>query len=382
MLDWSHMMKRYLKDQVVRDLAKKMVFVDGPRQVGKTKMSLDILGGNEEHPAYLNWDVPGVAVNLQKGYLPGKQTLLVLDEIHKYTEWRNLVKGMFDRHRRKIQFLITGSARLDYYHHGGDSLQGRYHYLRLHPLSLCELGSFHKNDLEQLLQFGGFLEPFLEGEVSSWRRWQQERKTRVVHEDLLSLEKVQEVSKINLLVDHLPLKVSSPLSIQSLMGDLSAAHKSVAKWLDILQNLYFIFRIAPYGPPHVRAVKKEQKLYLWDWSLCTEEGPKFENLVASNLLKYCHFRQDTQGHSMELRYLRDTDKREIDFVVLEDAKPIFAVECIVKSKSLSPHIKYFSERTHIPIFYQVNKDDHDFEVPDYRARIIPFTEFARDILKI
>ena len=289
---------------------------------------------------------------MQKGFLPSDQPLLILDEIHKYKDWRNLVKGLFDRHRRKIQFLITGSARLDYYRHGGDSLQGRYHYLRLHPLSLCELDSFHDADLDQLLQFGGFPEPFLEGEVSFWRRWQQERKTRVIHEDLISLERVQEVAKINLLVDHLPHKIGSPLSIQSMMGDLSAAHKSISKWLDILQNLYFIFRIAPYCPPSIRAVKKEQKLYLWDWSLCLDEGAKFENLVASNLLKYCHYRQDTEGHLMELRYLRDTDKREVDFVVLKDGKPLFAVECKVKAKNLSPHIKYFAERTDIPIFFR------------------------------
>lgn len=130
-------MKRYLEERVRQDLKEKMVFVGGPRQVGKTTVAFHLLGkADESHPAYLNWDSPTTKQSILKGELPSDQKLIVLDEIHKYKGWRNLVKGFYDQYKSKRQFLVTGSARLDYYRRGGDSLQGRYHYYRLHPLTL------------------------------------------------------------------------------------------------------------------------------------------------------------------------------------------------------------------------------------------------------
>lgn len=371
-------MDRYLNTHISKDLGKKMVFLGGPRQAGKTTLSLDLLSADETHPAYLNWDFPDVASQLKQGILPGDQPLLILDEIHKYPDWRNLVKGLYDRYKSHRQFLITGSARLDFYRHGGDSLQGRYHYYRLHPFSLSEVNT-HSNlgDLESLLKFGGFPEPLLESTDQHWRRWQQERKTRVINEDLATLERVREIAKIHLLVDCLPARIGSPLSVRNLMQDLGVAHKTVSNWLSMLENLYMVFRLSPLGSPKIRAVRKEKKLYFWDWSLCPSQGARFENLVASHLLKYCHYIEDTQGYSMELRYLRDIDKREIDFVIMQDGKPLFAVECKAQDKELSPHIKYFAKRTEIPRFYQVSLGEADYEMIDYRARVLPFAVFNR-----
>ena len=371
-------MSRYLTSHVTQDLTRKMVFMGGPRQVGKTTLSLDVLGGDESHPAYLNWDFPGAASQLQQAILPGNEPLIILDEIHKYPGWRNLVKGLYDRYKSQRQFLVTGSAQLDFYRHGGDSLQGRYHHYRLHPFSLAEVNP-HANaeDVAHLLEFGGFPEPFTASSERHWRRWQKERKTRVINEDLATLERVHEIAKIHLLVDCLPGRVGSPLSLRSLMEDLSVAHKTVGRWLTILESLYMIFRLLPLGLPKIRAVRKEQKLYFWDWSLCMDKGARFENLVAAHLLKYCHYIEDTEGHSMELRYLRDTDKREIDFVVIQDNEPLFAVECKAQDRDLSPHIKYFSRRTKIPYFYQVSMGKADYEVIDCRARVLPFSVFSR-----
>jgi predicted AAA+ superfamily ATPase len=341
-------------------------------------MSLRLLGGNEDHPAYLNWDAPGVARGLRQGELPPDQKLLVLDEIHKYEQWRNLVKGIYDTNKSSRRFLITGSARLDYYRHGGDSLQGRYFYYRLHPLSAPELG-LSADELDKLIQMGGFPEPYFENSPSYWRRWQTERNKRVVQEDLLTLEEVVEVKKLDLLVKMLPERVGSTLSVQSLSEDLAASHKTIERWVTILENLYFCFRIPPYGAPKVRALKKAQKLYLWDWSLCPERGAKIENMVASHLLKYCHYMEDTQGEEMDLRFLRDTDGREIDFVVLKNGKPQFAVEVKSGERQLSPHIPYFAERTDIPIFYQVHLGKKDQENKNGKYRVIPFINFCKTI---
>ena len=370
---------RYLLGAVEEDLRSKMVFLGGPRQVGKTTLALALLGASgPRHPAYLNWDDPRVRSPLLRGELPGGEALLVLDQIHKYPRWRNLVKGFYDTVGDRVAFLVTGSSRLDSPGQDGDSLQGRYHHYRLHPFSLRELAAMPApSDLEALLQFGGFPEPLLAGNARAWRRWQRERLTRVVHEDLRDLENVRQVALVELLVEALPSRVGSPLSLRSLAEDLQVAHATVDRWLHILENLYVCFRIPPFGAPRIRAVKKENKLYLWDWSQTAGRGPRFENLVACQLLKYCHHLEDTEGHRMELRFLRDTDGREVDFVVLQDGVPLFAVECKTGERAASPGIAYFRDRTSIRDFYQVHLGEQDKLVGG--ARILPFRTFCEEL---
>jgi len=374
---------RYLYEFIKEDLtARKMVFIGGPRQAGKTTLALGFLkNGNEEHPAYLNWDHTRAKNMLLSGELPPNEPIIIFDEIHKYHDWRNLVKGIYDIEKNRRQFIVTGSARLDYYSRGGDSLQGRIFYYRLHPATYNELPllPLKKGDLDIMIRYGGFPEPLLEQDDVFWRRWQRERKKRVINEDLLSLEQVREISKLDLLVDLLPARVGSPLSIQKIRQELKVAHETVEKWISILENLYYCYRIPPYGADKIKAVKKEQKLYLWDWSLCLQRGQLLENMVASHLLKFCHFREDTLGHEMELRYLRDIEKREIDFVVLQDKKPLFAVECKAGERETSPHIKYFAQRTTIPVFYQVHFGAKNAENLANRTRILPFSKFCQEL---
>jgi predicted AAA+ superfamily ATPase len=371
--------QRYIKNHIVNDLKDRMVFIGGPRQVGKTTLSLTFLQKPvESHPAYLNWDNISIRSSLLKGELPPNEKQIVIDEIHKFARWRNLIKGFYDTNKSEVSFIITGSARLDYYSKGGDSLQGRYHYYRLHPFSLTELNTNpDKKDFEALLKFGGFPEPLLKAEEKFWRRWQKERLQRVIYEDIRDLENIKEISLLELLAQELPNRVGAPLSVKNIKEMLQVAHETAERWLTIFERMYYCFRIPPYGPPKVRAVKKEQKLYLWDWSLLQDHGPRFENFIASHLLKYCHFIEDTEGYSMELRFLRDTDKREVDFVVLKEGIPIFAVECKTGEKSISPAIFYFKERTPIPIFYQVHQGVKDYKKNG--VRVIPVETFCKEL---
>lgn len=377
-------MKRYLEQILSKELDKKMVILGGPRQVGKTTLSLELLGAEDEnHQGYLNWDDITDKKNLLEGVLPANQPLIVLDEIHKYSEWRNLVKGFYDKNKSKVKFLITGSARLDFYRRGGDSLMGRYNFFRLHPVSLLELNKSPTNkDLDGLLEFGGFPEMITLRDKTEWKKWQRVRVSRVIKDDLLSLEQVKEVSQIELLAALLVDKAGGTLSLNSLREDLKCSHEAVSRWVSILENVYYCYRISPYGNSKIKALKKERKLFLWDWSTVPSKGARFENLVASNLLKYCHFNEDVHGDDMELRYIRDKEKREIDFVVLKDGNPIFAVEGKSGEKSLSKHIPYFAERTDIPVFYQVHMGDKWNQIVQHRAQIIPMTDFCKEVLKI
>ena len=371
--------ERYIKNSVNEDLESKMVFVAGPRQVGKTTCALTFLSpSNEQHPAYLNWDDIQVRSAILRGELPPNENIVVLDEIHKFARWRNLIKGFYDTHKSNISFIITGSARLDYYSKGGDSLQGRYHYYRLHPFSIPEINrDATENDVEKLLKFGGFPEPFLRGEEKFWRRWQRERIQRVIYEDIRDLENIKEISLLEFLAEELPNRVGAPLSVKNLKELLQVAHETVERWLKIFERMYYCYRVPPFGAPKIRAVKKEQKLYFWDWSIVPDPGPRFENFIASHLLKYCNFIEDTQGFRMDLRFVRDTDKREVDFVVLKQGQPIFAVECKSGEKNVNPALFYFKERTPIPKFYQVHEGRKDYV--NNGVRVLPIQNFCKEL---
>ncbi len=223
--------QRYLESDIRNDLDEKMVFVGGPRQVGKTTLALSLLGPghDESSPAYLSWDVLADREAILSERLPSKQPRIVLDELHKYVRWRNLVKGWYDKHKSAVSFIVTGSARLDYYRKGGDSLQGRYHYYRLHPFTLTECRRWDTDPhlFDHLLRYGGFPEPFLRADARFHRRWMREQSDRVLREDLRDLEHVREVSHLELLLRHLPACVGSPLSINSLSKLLHVSHESV-----------------------------------------------------------------------------------------------------------------------------------------------------------
>ena len=375
---------RYLSSAIKNDMKKKMVFISGPRQVGKTTLSLNFVKPpTEKNPAYLNWDIPDHRKKILKNEIPIKNKTIIFDEIHKYKNWRALMKGLYDGYHSSHSFLVTGSGRLDYFSKGGDSLAGRYFHYRLHPFSLLEMNKTpNARDLKALLQFGGFPEPLFNQSLNYWKKWQNHRNHQVINEDLRDLEKVKEISLIHLLLESLLEKTGSPLSINSVSEDLQVSHQTVVRWLKLLEALYVVFLIPPYGSSKIRAVKKEQKLYFWDWSQLESKGVRFENLVASHLLKYCHYHYDTNGDKMELRYLRDTDKREIDFIVIKNKIPLFAVECKTGEKALSPHLKYFKERTSIPLWFQVHTGYKDYGHEKNTGRVLPFTVFSKDYLRI
>jgi predicted AAA+ superfamily ATPase len=354
-------MRRYLEQQVRQDLTEKMVFLGGPRQVGKTTLAKAVL---PDATGYLNWDIPEHRARLLRGALPDVESW-VFDELHKYRRWRALLKGLYDQYGTSRQILVTGSARLDLYRHGGDSLQGRYHYLRLHPLSLAELGSASTDTLEQLFQLSGFPEPFLSGSATKARRWSVAYRSRLLQEDVVSLETVRDLGTMEQLMLALPERVGSPLSRNALREDLQVNHETVSRWLDIFERLYAIFRVPPFGALRLRAVKKEQKHYHTDWSLVPEEGARFENLVGSHLLKWVHHQLDTLGRELELRYFRDVDGREVDFVVIERRQPILFVEVNLSATGIAPALRYLHERFPDCPAYQVHlRGSADAQVVD------------------
>ena len=343
-----------------------MVFIAGPRQVGKTTLAREFLGARGK---YLNWDHREDRRAILDAEWPVQPSTVILDELHKYRFWKRWLKGEYDKHGDKHRFLVTGSARLDIYRKGGDSLQGRYHLYRLHPFSYSELVGISVDQkpftplrferpgsratLDDLLRFSGFPEPALERDERHHRRWQKERLDRFFREDVRDLSAIRDISMVELLADLLPDKVSSLLSINALREDLEVSFKAVSHWIDVLERLYFLYRLRPFHSKKIHSIKKDRKLYLWDYSAIPNQQARVENLVASHLLKFCHYLEDTEGFRIELHFLRDHQKREVDFLVAVDRKPWFAVEVKSSKSAKSTHLRYFGERLRIPFCYQL-----------------------------
>ena len=360
-------MKRYLENQIKHDLNKKMVFLAGPRQSGKTTLAMNLI--KKDLSRYLNWDIYEDREKILKKVFPNSSGYFVLDEIHKFTRWRNLLKGLFDARKNELKILVTGSAKLDHYRRGGDSLQGRYHLLRLHPLTIKEIGKKDQNVLERLLTLGPFPEPYLSNDQTESRRWSKEYRTRVIHEDLTSLEKVSEISLIDLLSLRLIDSVGGTLSINSLREDLEVSHKAVKRWINILSNLYHIYQVYSFGSPKIKAVKKESKLYFFDWNLIEDPGARFENMIASHLLKWCNYIEDTEGHDMELRMYRDLEQREVDFVIIKNHKPIEFIETKKSKQSIDANLIYLKKKfPEVEATQVCLEKSEDVRIGDYNIR--------------
>lgn len=358
--------KRYLFGQILSDIKQKMVFVGGPRQVGKTTMGKSFLGNKQK--GYLNWDIAKDREMILKQELPNEEKW-VFDEIHKYKSWRNYLKDIYDNFGNEKQILVMGSAKLDYYRHGGESLQGRYHYLRLHPLSVAELNIETQDQLFELMKLGGFPEPFFSSSEIEAKRWSREYRQRLIHEDLISLENVHDLGNLELLMLRLPELVGSPLSINALSQDLQVSHRTTANWLDIFERLYAIFRLSPFGAPTIRAVKKEQKHFHYDWTLIKEEVSWFENFIASHLLKWVHYEIDTKGRELDLRYFRDIDGREVDFIITEDGKPIKAIEVKWNDADIGKGLKYFKTKFPACEAWQISAIGHKDYISKDKIRV-------------
>lgn len=370
------MAQRYLQPQVEADLADKMVFVAGPRQVGKTSLAKML-----PHAAagYRNWDVARDRGSLLAGQLP-PSPLWVFDEIHKYRSWRNWLKGLWDDRQPDQRILVTGSARLDFYRRSGDSLQGRYHLLRLHPFSSAELAFTTQREVEDLFRLGGFPEPFLRGSERSARRWTREYGSRLVQEDVRDLERIQDLGNLELLLQRLPDLVGSPLSINAVREDLQVNHKTAAHWLTVLERLYAIYRLSPFGTAKIRAIKKAQKHYHWNWAAVAEPAARFENLVAGHLLKWVHWQQDTEGLDLELRYFRDTDGREVDFVVCERRRPVLLVECKLGDDGLDKSLQYLHARFPDAAAWQISLQGTKDHVTPTGIRVAPALQLLRTLV--
>ena len=389
---YGTMMEAHLRDY------RQMVFISGPRQVGKTTISESLAS------VYLSWDDEDVRKAIQSGqrtlaakYGIDKPTssrrVVVFDEIHKYSRWKLFLKGFYDIYGKSWRIVATGSARMDVYKKGGDSMMGRYFPYRMHPLSVAELidTSLPGEDLirkprmlsdeewNALVRFGGFPDPFVNRDPRFSRRWNALRFEQLTKTDMRDLTRVAELDQLAALAEILGGRSGEQLVYKSLGCDLGVDEKTVKKWIKTLRYLYFGFEVRPWFKNVENSIRKMPKWYIRDWANVTDSGKRAETFVACHLLKAVEGWTDLGYGDFSLGYLRDKSRRDVDFVVVRDGEPWFLVEVKKSEESLSDALGFFQRRLGARHAFQVVLDA-DYEDVDCFASSGPVVVPARTFL--
>jgi uncharacterized protein len=372
---------------------RQIALLSGARQSGKTTLARQLLTEFNSKDNYLNWDDVNHRELILKGpdaiikclnleQIFAEKPLLVFDELHKYKDWKNFLKGFFDRYENDFRFLVTGSARLDQYRKGGDSLMGRYFSYRLHPFTVRELaGEVDSGKLIQsplkldaeimtsLWQFGGFPESFSRSDVRFFRRWQKLRQEQLFREDIRDSTHIQEIQQLQLLAALLTRYAGKETKYSTLARSIRVSVDSIRRWLAVLEAFYFCFRIRPWHKNIATALRKEPRTYLWDWSMIADEGQKAENFVACHLLKATHWWSDLGHGDFDLFYLRTKEGKEVDFLVTRDQVPWFLLE-VKRSKNapLNPNLKWFQQKTGAEFAFQIYFEGEKQQVDCFTVR--------------
>ncbi len=373
------MTKRRLYDALLTEHLEKnrqMAFISGPRQVGKTTTC------RRHGDAYINWD----NIDDRESILSGPTRLIekfqldrlsrtipvvIFDELHKYPRWKQFLKGFFDVYADQLRLIVTGSSRMDVYRRGGDSLMGRYFLYRMHPFSVTEILTQELPDEKRIIRspkkvssanfdalwiHGGFPEPFLKRDMRFSRRWQSLRSEQLIREDIRDLTQIQQLDQLELLVKLLSERSAHQLIYGNLANDVRVSIDTTRRWIDVLVSLHLGFLIRPWFKNVSRSLRKEPKWFLRDWASIKDPGDKTETFVACHLLKAIEGWNDMGLGKFELGYLRDKEKREVDFLVARDGRPWFLVEVKQKDESISPALKYYQQQLDVPFAFQVVLD--------------------------
>ena len=389
---YGTMMEAHLRDY------RQMVFISGPRQVGKTTISESLA------LVYLSWDDEDVRKAIQSGqrtlaakYGIDKPTLarrvVVFDEIHKYSRWKQFLKGFYDIYGKSWRIVATGSARMDVYKKGGDSMMGRYFPYRMHPLTVAELidtslpgealirkpRMLADEEWNALVRFGGFPDPFVNRDPRFSRRWNALRFEQLTKTDMRDLTRVAELDQLAALAEILGGRSGEQLVYKNLGCDLGIDEKTVKKWIKTLRYLYFGFEVRPWFKNVENSIRKMPKWYMRDWANVADSGKRAETLVACHLLKAVEGWTDLGYGDFSLGYLRDKSRREVDFVVVRDGEPWFLVEVKKSEESLSDALGFFQRRLGAKHAFQVVLDA-DYEDVDCFANNEPTVVPARTFL--
>jgi hypothetical protein len=362
---------------------KAMVFMAGPRQSGKTTLA-QMIADEHANRLYFNWDIPTDRIRLieQPFFFEAlerrdrSKPIVVFDEIHKYRDWKNYLKGVYDRFHEEFSFLVSGSGRLDIYQKGGDSLAGRYYLFHLWPFTLAELAGterclsdFRNDPLElsgqtkseyqdiwnRLEKFSGFPEPYMTAQEPSYLRWSTSFSHQLIREDIRDLTGIKSLGDLETLYYMLPSKVGSPLSIPSLSSDLKTAYNTIAGWLETFERFFLIISLTPWTRNIARAIQKERKIYLWDSPRVRDPAARLENMVALELYRAVTLWNDLGRGRFRLHFIKNKDQQEVDFLIAEDNRPLILIEVKLLETQPSKALLKFQSALQIPAVQLTNR---------------------------
>jgi uncharacterized protein len=385
--DIPHGMKRRYEEMLNNHFQydSQMAFLSGPRQVGKTTSSWAF----SPTPHYFSWDndahrqiilsgAPAVADDIGAG----KIKTIIFDELHKYPEWKNFLKGFYDTFGKdKFKIVVTGSSRLDTYRKGADSLMGRYFLYHMFPLSVAEIASsgigakeisgskkISKDDYTALERFGGFPEPYLKRNMRFYNRWKQMRLKQLFRDEIRDVSKIYETGQVEILAELLRTQTGQLTNFSALATKIRASEQSIRRWVALLESLHYCFLLKPWTSNVSRTLRKNPKIYLTDWSLVDDPGARAENMIACHLQKAVSWWQDFGFGAYGLCFLRTKDKREVDFLVTKKNRPWFLVEVKRSNKQpLNNNLNYFQTRIEAKHAFQVviESDFENFDCFEY-----------------
>ncbi|MBU8912366.1 MAG: ATP-binding protein [Desulfobacterales bacterium] len=406
----SNIKKRHAADIIFSKIfGRQMRFIAGPRQCGKTTLAKQILTLAKNENFYYNWDKKEVRDRYRKEHSflsadilnaqPGSRHWVCLDEIHKFPNWKNILKDFFDTHEDKINFIVTGSARLDLLRKSGDCLAGRYFLFNLNPFILAELldsdvdkilpenngleyiekmianKKFEQDFLDQIVKFSGFPEPLLHQNSLFAKKWHDSYLERIVKEDIRDLSHIRQIEKVMDLIFLLPDKIASPLSINSLRKDLELNFNTVKNYINYLILGYVLFALSPFHKKNTRLVKKEKKIYFYDWAVIQDKAKRFENFVAMELKTRIDTWNDRLEDDYDLMYVRTKDGKESDFLILKNKNPYVLFEVKLSSSKISKHHYLHSKLLGNVPFVQLVKEDKILKVENKNFYIVSASRF-------
>ncbi len=376
---------------------KAMVFLSGPRQSGKTTLAKQV-ADQFSNTLYFNWDLvtnkkklienPTFFEEIQRK--DDTPPLIILDEIHKYRNWKNYLKGIYDQFSDRYRFLVLGSGRLNVFQKGGDSLAGRYFQFSLWPFTLAELAKrrisfndflknplqFLEQDLEaeaiwaRLFKLSGFPEPYLSDDETIYRRWSLNYRQQLIREDIRNMTELKSIDDIEILFSLLPSRVSSTLSVASLSRDLQISHATVQKWINTFESFYLAFLIKPWTRKISRAITKEKKLYLFDYADIPSEAARFENMVALELLRTVSTWNDLGLGNFDLHYLRNKEKEEVDFMISNKNQPVLLVETKLTDDHVSKSLLKFQTVLDVPAVQLIHRPGIAKLIQNHKQQIL------------
>ncbi len=313
----------------------------GPRQAGKTTLAIGVAESLGDRAVYLDLELPSHRARLSdpEAWLASHEGhLVVLDEIHRAPEIFQILRGVIDKRRRRGlrtgQFLVLGSASIELLRQSSESLAGRIAQLELTPFTATEIDPFGPAGLDRLWVRGGFPDSFLAGDDAESFDWRVSFIQTYLERDVPMFGPRIPAETLRRFWEMLAHNQGQMLNAARLAGSLAVSAQTIARYLDLLVDLFLVRRLQPWAANAGKRLVRSPKTYVRDSGVVHAllgiedrerllghpvSGSTWEGLVIENLLAVA-----PQGTRPS--FYRTTQGAEIDLVLDIPSLGLWAIE--------------------------------------------------------